>query len=49
MAKRLVERQHGTISVASTAGKGAVFTVRLPLDAGLAHARARAGADVSSA
>ena len=39
--KRLIERQRGTIGVASTPGQGTVFTVRLPLDGGLpAPARA---------
>lgn len=31
MAKRLVERQGGTIDAASTVGEGATFTIRLPL------------------
>jgi len=31
ITQRIVEEHHGTISVASTEGKGTVFTVRLPL------------------
>ena len=42
MAKRLVERQHGTIGVTSTPGRGAVFSVRLPLASGAARAVADA-------
>lgn len=33
MARRLVERQRGTIAVSSTPGAGTVFTLRLPLAA----------------
>jgi two-component system sensor histidine kinase AtoS len=31
MARRLVERQRGTIAASSTPGAGTVFTLRLPL------------------
>jgi signal transduction histidine kinase len=31
ISQRIVEEHHGTIAVASTAGKGTVFTIRLPL------------------
>jgi two-component system sensor histidine kinase SenX3 len=32
IAKRLVELQHGAVTVASRAGSGSTFTIRLPLE-----------------
>ena len=39
MAKRLVERQGGTIDAASTVGEGATFTIRLPAVGAALHAQ----------
>lgn len=35
VAKKIVERHHGTITVASTAGQGTCFTIDLPTGAGI--------------
>ena len=39
MAKRLVERQGGTIDASSTVGEGATFTIRLPASGATVHER----------
>ncbi|TFV89264.1 response regulator, partial [Oxalobacteraceae bacterium OM1] len=50
IVKHLVELHHGTVGVVSAgAGKGACFSVRLPLIAGHAGSAARADGDAASA